>query len=66
MPTVGELVLALLEAGVIQAEIARAAKLHQTTISKIARGDQTDVLSRPYFAIEKLYRSTLNKERGNA
>jgi predicted transcriptional regulator len=66
MASVGEMVFALLEVGVTQAEIANAAKVHQTTISKLARGDLQDILSQPYLAIKKLYESKLNKEPDDA
>ena len=46
-----ELVCALLEAGLSQEQIAKEAQVHQTTVSKLARGDIKDTLSKTYRAL---------------
>lgn len=50
-----ELVLALLEAGLTQQVIAERTGVHQTTVSKLARGEINDVLSRNYRALLSLH-----------
>lgn len=50
-----ELVCALLEAGLTQQTIASRAEVHQTAVSKLARGDTADVMSRTYRALLDLH-----------
>lgn len=50
-----ELVLALLEAGLTQQTIAERTGMHQTTVSKLARGEINDVLSRNYRSLLSLH-----------
>jgi transcriptional regulator with XRE-family HTH domain len=45
----------LLEAGLTQEQIATRAGVHQTTVSKLARGDTKDVYSRTYRALQSLH-----------
>jgi len=54
------MVLDLLESGHTQCEIAMVCDVHQTTISKLARGDTRDMLGRSYAALTALHKSSFN------
>jgi transcriptional regulator with XRE-family HTH domain len=56
--TAAAMVLDLLESGHTQHEIAAVCDVHQTTISKIARGDTADMLGRAYAALTALHASS--------
>lgn len=59
-PAAADMVLALLESGHKQYEIAMVCDVHQTTISKLARGDTRDMLGRSYAALAALHKSSFN------
>lgn len=52
-------VTALIEAGLTQQQIAERVDIPQPTISKIARGDVKDVLSRNYRRLQALHDEVL-------
>lgn len=56
-----EIVLALKESGLTQAQIANATGLAQPTVSKIERGDVADVMSKSYLRLMVLHRKHCGK-----
>lgn len=54
-PVPAEIVCDLLEFGFSQNTIAERSGVHQTTISKLARGDITDVMSQTYRTLLALH-----------
>lgn len=61
-----ELVLALLSMGLTQQQIADKTGVAQPTISKVARGDIEDVLSRNYRRLEALHKSMVRRRKAEA
>lgn len=59
----GEIVCDLLEAGLTQKAIGDHAGIHQTTVSKLARGDVTDVMSKTLKKLEALHASTVKPKK---
>ena len=53
-----DFVVALIGAGQTQSVIAERTGIPQPTISKVARGDVADVMSRNYRKLQALYEST--------
>lgn len=57
-----ELVLALLEASLTQEQVAARSGVHQTTISKLARGDSKDAMASTYRRLEALHKEVCQKQ----
>lgn len=58
-----ELVLSLLAMGLTQTQIADMTGIAQPTISKVARGEIEDVLSRNYRRLETLHKAMSRRRR---
>lgn len=59
-------VLALKEKGLTQTQIAVATGIPQPTISKIERGEVTDVMSKSYRALQSLFQKQPKKQKATA
>jgi len=57
---------ALIQLGLTQTVVADQTGIPQPTISKVARGEVADVLSRNYRKLQTLYEETLRKAAGAA
>ena len=57
-----DFIAALIGAGLTQSEIAKKTGIPQPTISKVARGDVTDVMSRNYRKLQALHATTLKRK----
>lgn len=55
-------VLALKERGFTQTQIAEGTGIPQPTISKIERGDVTDVMSKSYRALQSFFKKHSRKQ----
>ena len=60
-----DFVIALIERGLTQVDIAERTGIPQPTISKVARGDVADVMSRNYRKLQALYEATPPKVQSN-
>lgn len=56
-----DIVLALKQSGLTQAQIADGAKITQPTVSKIERGEVSDILSRSYLRLMAMHRKHCGK-----
>lgn len=55
-------VLALKEKGLTQVQIGEGSGIPQPTISKIERGDVSDVMSKNYRALQSLYEKVMGSD----
>jgi transcriptional regulator with XRE-family HTH domain len=60
----GDIVIELLEHGMTQQQIGASVNLHQTTVSKLARGDVADVMSNTLKKLEALHAQTFPQKTG--
>ena len=60
-----DLLIAIRESGLTQAQISERTGIPQPTISKLERGDVQDVMSRNYRALQGLY-DEISKEKSAA
>lgn len=59
-------VLALKEKGLTQTQIAEATGIAQPSVSKIERGEVTDIMSKSYRALQSLYQKHNRKQKAVA
>jgi transcriptional regulator with XRE-family HTH domain len=59
-------VIALLNAGLTQAQIAEKTGMGQPTVSKVYRGDVSDVLSRNYRRLQELHAEVVEAQAANS
>jgi len=60
-----DLLIAIRESGLTQAQVSERTGIPQPTISKLERGDVQDVMSRNYRALQALY-DEISKEKSAA
>lgn len=60
-----DLLIAIRESGLTQAQVSERTGIPQPTISKLERGDVQDVMSRNYRALQGLY-DEISKEKSAA
>ena len=61
-----DFVIGLVQSGLTQADIAARTGIAQPTISKVARGDVADVLSRNYRKLQGLHAEVLGSQKDAA
>ncbi|MEL4181213.1 transcriptional regulator [Roseateles sp. PN1] len=61
-----DFIAAILQSGLTQCEISERTGIPQPTISKVVRGDVSDVLSRNYRKLQALHKKVCRRSKAKA